>query len=148
TQAPNYYQPKKSNLKNENVKNKTLQNILRGRSDKEVNEQILEGEKRGKNGGKPSSLSAYRCAIIVDEYIDFIVFDLEDSTRLAMYVPEEGIYTRNTTIIKRVISWLEPGLNSNRAEDVIYHIKNKAVVRRRTVSRYLIPVKNGVFNLK
>jgi len=148
TQVTNYYQPKKSNLKNENLKNKTLQNILRGRRDKEVNEQILEWEKSGKKGGKPSSLSAYRCAIILNEYINFILFDLEENTRLAMYLPEEGIYTRNTTIIKRVISWLEPGLNSNRAEDVIYHIKNKAVVRRRTVSRYLIPVKNGVFNLK
>src|SRR5699024_2217143 len=77
-----------------------------------------------------------------------ILFDLEENTRVAMYQPHEGTYTRNTTLIKRVISWLEPKLNNNRAEEVIYHLTNRAEVREPTISRYLIPVANGVFNLK
>ncbi|MGQ3740947.1 phage/plasmid primase, P4 family, partial [Bacillus sp. Fil] len=58
------------------------------------------------------------------------------------------IYTQNTTVIKRVISWLEPKLNNTKAEEVIYHLTNKAEVKEKTNARYLIPVKNGVFNLK
>src|SRR5699024_5807850 len=88
------------------------------------------------------------CSLILPEYVDFILFDLEENTRVAMYQPHEGTYTRNTTLIKRVISWLEPNLNNNKAEEVIYHLTNNAEVKEPTVSRHLIPVKNGVFNLQ
>lgn len=51
-------------------------------------------------------------------------------------------------MIKRVISWLEPKLNNARSEEVIFHLTNMVEVREKTNSRYLIPVKNGIFNLK
>src|SRR5699024_2840570 len=107
-----------------------------------------EWELNNKQGRKPTTISPIRCSVILPKYVDFILFDLEENTRVAMYQPKEGIYTRNTTIIKRVISWLEPKLNSNKADEVIYHLTNRADIKEPTISRYLIPVQNGIFNLE
>ncbi|PEW67201.1 DNA primase [Bacillus cereus] len=135
------------------VKVKALQVIdlkkeLRDRYFEELARLEQEWEDNGKKGRKPITISPARCSVILPEYVNFILFDLEENTRLAMYLPEEGIYTQNTTVIKRVISWLEPKLNNTKAEEVIYHLTNTAEVKEKTNSRYLIPVKNGVFNLK
>ncbi|MGG1327416.1 phage/plasmid primase, P4 family [Bacillus tropicus] len=125
-----------------------LKKELQERYFKELSRLEKEWEDNGKKGRKPITISPARCSVILPEYIHFILFDLEEHTRLAMYVPEEGIYTQNTTVIKRVISWLEPKLNNTKAEEVMYYVANKAEVREKTNSRYLIPVQNGVFNLK
>lgn len=105
-------------------------------------------EAEGKNGRKPSVISPLRCAYLLSEQIPFILFDMEENTKLAMYLPNEGIYTRNEDHIKRIISWLEPHHNEQKAKEIIYHIKNQANVKEKTNVRHLIPVKNGVFNLK
>ncbi|EGQ3193254.1 TPA: DNA primase [Staphylococcus pseudintermedius] len=105
---------------------------------------IEEGEK----GRKPTVISPNRCAHLLKENLKFILFDLEENTKLAMYRAEEGIYTQNVSYIKRVISWLEPKLNSNKADEVIYHLKNRVDIKSKTNSPDLIPVKNGVFNRK
>ncbi|PEP86908.1 DNA primase family protein [Bacillus toyonensis] len=131
-----------------NVPMVDLKKELRARYVEELSRLEQEWEENGKKGRKPMMLSPARCSVILPEYIHFILFDLEEHTRLAMYVPEEGIYTQNTTMIKRVISWLEPKLNNTKAEEVIYHVTNKAKVKGKTNSRYFIPVQNGVFNLK
>ncbi|PFT97980.1 DNA primase [Bacillus thuringiensis] len=135
------------------VKVKDLQVIdlkkeLRDRYFEELSRLEQEWEDNGKKGRKPITISPARCSVILPEYISFVLFDLEENTRLAMYLPEEGVYTQNATVIKRVISWLEPKLNNTKAEEVIYHLTNKSEVKEKTNSRYLIPVKNGVFNLK
>ncbi|PEF32935.1 DNA primase family protein [Bacillus wiedmannii] len=125
-----------------------LKKELRSRYFEELSRLEKEWENNGKKGRKPITISPARCSVILPKYINFILFDLEENTRLAMYVPEEGIYTQNATVIKRVISWLEPKLNNTKAEEVIYHLTNTAEVKEKTNSRYLIPVQNGVFNLK
>ncbi|MGH0950475.1 phage/plasmid primase, P4 family [Bacillus mycoides] len=125
-----------------------LKKELRDRYFRELAKMEAEWEANGGKGRKPTTISPIRCAEILPEYISFILFDYEENTRLAMYQPIEGTYTRNVTLIKRVISWLEPKLNNSKAEDVIYHLTNKADMKEKTESRYLIPVKNGVFNLK
>ncbi|HEC2192903.1 TPA: DNA primase [Staphylococcus delphini] len=102
----------------------------------------------GKKGKKPTMISPNRCAHILKENLKFVLFDLEENTKLAMYKTEEGIYTQNVSYIKRVISWLEPKLNSNKADEVIYHLKNRVDIKSKTNSPDLIPVKNGVFNRK
>ncbi|HDP6161737.1 TPA: DNA primase, partial [Staphylococcus aureus] len=76
----------------------------------------------GKRGRKPTTISPIKCAYILNEHLTFILFDDEENTKLAMYQFDEGIYTQNTTIIKRVISYLEPKHNSNKADEVIYHL--------------------------
>ncbi|MEW2719816.1 phage/plasmid primase, P4 family [Staphylococcus aureus] len=102
----------------------------------------------GSKGRKPTVISPNRCAHLLKENLNFILFDLEENTKLAMYRAEEGIYTQNVSYIKRVISWLEPKLNSNKADEVIYRLKNRVDIKSKTNSPVLIPVKNGVFNRK
>lgn len=140
----NLYIEEKGKIKS----NKQLKSALENKRFIEMREMEKKWEENGGNGRKPTMISPIRCSIILREYINYVLFDLEEHTRIAMYLPEEGIYTRNITLIKRVISWLEPKLNSSKADDVIYHLTNMADIKEPTVSRYLIPVKNGVFNLK
>ncbi|UBH17371.1 DUF5906 domain-containing protein [Macrococcus armenti] len=63
-----------------------------------------------------------------------------------MYLETDGIYTQNYGIIKKHLSWLEPSLNNNRADEVIYHIRNRAKIREKTQQPHLIPVGNGIYN--
>lgn len=105
-------------------------------------------EDQGSKGRKPTTISAIRCAMVLQEYVRFALFDLEENTKLAMYLPDEGIYTQNATRIQRVISWLEPKHNENKAKEIIYHISNMSDVMEKTNDRYLIPVDNGIFNIK
>src|SRR5699024_5903417 len=118
----------------ESLKNRRFEELARLESEWELN---------NKQGRKPTTISPIRCSVILPEYVDFILFDLEENTRVEIYQPKEGIYTRNTTIIKRVISWHEPKLKSNKADEVIYHLTNRADIKEPTISRYLIPVQNG-----
>ncbi|WP_239762218.1 phage/plasmid primase, P4 family [Mammaliicoccus sp. I-M35] len=124
----------------------TVKDMLMKAGKQERERLISVWEEEGKNGRKPTSIGTNRCAYILDDLLTFRLFDLEENTKLAMYQEEEGIYTRNRTIIKRVISWLEPRLNERKAEEVIYHLTNTAKVTRQTEQPHLIPVNNGVFN--
>lgn len=151
----NVYVPKKQTNKvvpfngfSEQTSSKNLKEILQERRAIEIERAIEEWEEANKKGKKPSTLSTIQCTSILQEYIPFILFDLDENARLAMYQAKEGIYTNNTTLIKRVISWLEPTFNEIKASEVIYHLTNRAEVKERTTSRYLIPVQNGVFNLE
>lgn len=125
-----------------------LKEALQQRRYKELEEIHKAWEAEGKNGRKPGTISTIRCAMVLKEYVNFIVFDLEENTKLSMYLADEGIYTQNTTLIQRVISWLEPRHNKVKADEVMYYLKNNSDVKEKTNSRYLIPVKNGVFNLE
>lgn len=135
---PNVYDP-------ESVK-PSLQQRLKEVRQQELAQMKAVWEEEGKNGRKPTTIHPNRVAYILSDLLHFVLFDGEENTRVAMYVEDEGIYTQNTSMIKRVISWLEPKFNSNKADDVIYHIKNTAKIKRKTDSSTLIPVKNGVFN--
>ncbi|CAL28435.1 phage/plasmid primase, P4 family [Staphylococcus carnosus] len=103
-------------------------------------------EKGEASGAPPKTISPNRCAVLLNEHLTFILFDIEEGTRLAFYRQDEGIYTQNYTYIKRVISWLEPSYNQRKAEDVIFHLTNMVKIVPRTNEPHLIPVNNGVFN--
>lgn len=143
-----YMTGEKFQLHVNSIDSKELKEILESRRHEELALMRQQHEKEGGKGRPPKTINPARCAIILLEYIPFCLFDLEENTKLAMYLPDEGIYTRNATRIKRVISWLEPKLNSRKADDVIYHLTNRATIKEKTDSRYLIPVNNGVFNLE
>lgn len=127
---------------------KDLKFALIQRRQEELDKAQQEWEENGGNGKKPSILSTLQCAIILQEYIECCLFDERENTRLAIYLPKEGIYTQNRAIMQRLIGWLEPTHNERKAEDVIYHLRKDAKIRHKTSSRFLIPVNNGVFNLK
>lgn len=126
----------------------SLKQELIERRKQELARMKAEWEADGGKGRPPSILSTLQCSLILKEYVIFCLFDSEENTRLAMYEPDKGTYTQNETHIRRVIGWLEPKHNAQRAAEVIYHIWKDSEIRQKTVSRYLIPVKNGVFNLK
>ncbi|OJT35468.1 phage/plasmid primase, P4 family [Staphylococcus ureilyticus] len=98
------------------------------------------------SGRPPQTIGTNRCAVLLNDVIKFVIFDLEENTKLAMYQSEKGIYTQNTAIIKRIISWLEPRHNEKKAQEVIYHLTNMVDVIDKTNEPHLIPVNNGVFN--
>lgn len=106
-----------------------------------------EKEKGEAFGRPPQTIKPIRCAYLLNKHLNFILFDMEEDTKLAFYIENEGIYTQNYTYIRRVISWLEPKHNKRKADDVIYHlIHNFAPVTPRTNDPDLIPVNNGVYN--
>ncbi|MBO3062017.1 DNA primase family protein [Mammaliicoccus fleurettii] len=106
----------------------------------------IEAEEKGKS--EPKQLSTQRVAMLLQENIKFILFDLEKGSKIAMYLADEGIYTQNVGLIYRIISWLEPTFDQKKCDTVIFHIKNESEVTKKTASRFLIPVNNGVYNLK
>ncbi|EAF1043850.1 DNA primase [Listeria monocytogenes] len=144
------YSPKQSdNSYNINLKSrKNLAQLLNERRKKELEKLKEEWLISGGKGKQPSVISPIGCTIILKEFFRFCLFNMNENTRLAMYLEEDGIWTQNETYIRRFIGFLEPTLNANKASDVIYHLWKGAEVKEKTVSKYLIPVKNGVFNLK
>lgn len=141
-------QQEKVTEKNSLLFGKSLRSALIDRRKEEIAKMQADWEMSGGKGRPPSILSTLQCAIILQEYIRFCLFDSEENTRLAMYQPNVGTYTQNETQIRRVIGWLESKHNAQKASEVIYHIWKDADIKPKTLSRYLIPVKNGVFNLK
>lgn len=125
-----------------------IQKELNQRRHKELAVVKQQWEDNGKTGRPPQTISPLRCAVVLEDFFSFVLFDLEENSRVAMYLPKDGIYTQNETLIRRYIATLEPKHNSIKARDVIYHLTNRAEIKRKTHSRYLIPVNNGVFNLQ
>lgn len=130
---------------------KNVKELLNGLREEELQHmrEVWEKEKeKGEAFGRPpQTIKPIRCAYILNEHLNFILFDMEEDTKLAFYMENEGIYTQNYTYIRRVISWLEPKHNKRKADDVIYHlVHNFAPVTPRTNDPDLIPVNNGVYN--
>ncbi|MCH4984914.1 phage/plasmid primase, P4 family [Macrococcus sp. PK] len=112
----------------------------------ELNNLIDIWTRDGKNGNKPKALPTWLVCSLIMKEIPFVLFDNEEHTKIAMYLETDGIYTQNYGIIKKHLSWLEPSLNNNRADEVIYHIRNRAKIREKTQQPHLIPVGNGIYN--
>ncbi|MBN6092372.1 DNA primase family protein [Staphylococcus saprophyticus] len=129
------------NQKDESIQQR-LENI--GFQERQDMEKVWEAE--GKKGRKPNTIEPNRCAYLLRQELNFLLFDNEENTKLSVYLEDEGIYTQNVFTIKKLISYIEPKFNSRKADDVIYHIKNKAQIRPKTNAPHLIPVKNGIFN--
>ncbi|MCG1665060.1 phage/plasmid primase, P4 family [Staphylococcus epidermidis] len=131
-----------------NYENENIEQKLNRLGIEERERMIKSWESDNKRGKKPNVISTNRCANILIENMNFLLFDEEENTKLAMYQEDRGVYTQKTSLIKRIISYLEPKHNSNKADDVIYHIRNRTEIKEKTNSPYLIPVNNGVFNRK
>lgn len=113
------------------------------------NEARSEKEEIKNNGEiKQHRLTPVEVANIMKQILPFAMFDLNEGSRVAMYVIGEGIYTQNTTFIKRYIAKVENTFSDRQADQVLTHLRNESPVKKKTRSRYLIPVKNGVFNIK
>lgn len=109
-----------------------------------INEQLeAEGSKK-----KVNALSIPQTIKILRQYIEFCIFDEMEGARLAMYQPDKGIYTQNTTIIERVLNYTEYGARSARFTELIKALTRIAPIRPKTVDKDIITVKNGLVDLK
>lgn len=109
-----------------------------------INEQLeAEGSKK-----KVNTLSIPQTIKILRRYIEFCIFDDMEGARLAMYQPDKGIYTQNTTIIERVLNYIEYGAKSARFTEIIKALAREVPIRPKTIDKDLITVKNGVVDLK
>ncbi|MBF7023645.1 phage/plasmid primase, P4 family [Staphylococcus kloosii] len=109
---------------------------------------IEEWESNGQRGFKPTYISTLQCANILNDFCEFVVFNEEEDSRLAVYQPNKGIYTVNTLYIAQIIGWLEPKNNKQRTDEVIFYLRRDAKTREKTNQPHLIPVNNGVYNQK
>lgn len=103
----------------------------------------IEGSKKRVN-----ALSISQTIKILRKYIEFCIFDDMEGARLAMYQPDKGIYTQNTTIIERVLNYIEYGAKSARFTEIIKALAREVPIRPKTIDKDLITVKNGVVDLK
>lgn len=97
--------------------------------------------------GKVPRLDTLAAAYILEKHFETCVFSGDENTRLAIYDPDQGIYTQNYDQIKWLIALMYAPFSEREALDVIYHMKNDAPTKQLTIDRYLIPVNNGIFNL-
>ncbi|UJF15006.1 phage/plasmid primase, P4 family [Jeotgalibaca sp. MA1X17-3] len=147
-----YEKAQKEETSKKKIKQPTSYKDLEGKltelgiREREAREETV-GKGKNEQTIKPR-LEQLEVAKILKSYLRFCLFNLEEGTRLALYLPFEGVYTQNETLIKRCVFYLEDTLTERQAEDVIYKITNLSIVKEKTNSRYLIPVNNGVFNLK
>ncbi|RRK09360.1 DNA primase, partial [Lactiplantibacillus garii] len=86
-------------------------------------------------------------ADILRRHFHFCLFANNESERLAVYLPDQGIYTQNYLFLKQLIAIMYRPFVERQAEDVIYHLKTVAKVQTLTNDRYLVPVNNGIWNL-
>lgn len=135
-------------IKKDTLTFEQLKTELRARKEFEIATLVEKMEAEGSKAQKPTSLSPLHCSYVLNEYLTFCMFEEAEGQRLAMYVPEDGIYTQNEDLMRKIISWLEPSLDHRKAGTVLYHLKMQADFKPKTISRILIPVKNGVFNLQ
>ncbi|WP_157054769.1 DNA primase family protein [Liquorilactobacillus capillatus] len=98
--------------------------------------------------GKLPKLPKLAVANIFRRHIDYCTFSSDEMSRIAIYIPMEGIYTQNYGLVKKIISYIEPALTENQAETVIYFLKNRATIREPIHSGNLISVSNGIYNIK
>ena len=106
-------------------------------------ELAIEGSKKQVN-----ALSISQTIKILRQYIEFCIFDDMEGARLAMYQPDKGIYTQNTTIIERVLNYIDYGAKSARFTEIIKALAREVPIRPKTIDKDLITVKNGVVALK
>lgn len=123
-------------------------NVLEADSIERKRNSLSDEERKTVGIGDLPKLSKLAAAGIFMRHFNYCIFGYGEDERLAFYIPFEGIYTQNYGLLKRIISYIEPALTESQAETVIYHIKNKAKATSPLHESNLIPVGNGIFNLK
>ena len=133
--------PGKGNLYGDDLKSELIR-----RRNEILDKLIQQAEMNGKQ--KPTKLGPRMVATLLNDYIEFCLFDDTDGAKLAMYLPDEGIYTQKLLTIYKHVSWVESTFSQSQADTVMFHLKNIVSLRELTKSRHLIPVNNGVYNFK
>lgn len=107
-----------------------------------LNDEKPDGEKEIKK------LSPLMVAYLFEKAFHYGLFDTGENARIAFYQPTTGTYTRNARILYRYISWFEPMLTKNQADNVIFSLTNRAPHLKTSDDENYIAVGNGLFNIK
>ncbi|WP_181399119.1 phage/plasmid primase, P4 family [Apilactobacillus micheneri] len=103
---------------------------------------------------RDGKLSYLAGAKIMLKYFYFTRFSIDEGERIAIYVnnkesPQYGLYTRNYDYIKRIINAINPHYPSKGIHEVLEKLEMMVVnVKKPEHTKNLIPVGNGIFNLK
>lgn len=94
-------------------------------------------------------MGTYECSQMMLKKYSFVIIGNEENAPLFVYKGnDEGIYTSNYLYIQKLIYAEEQRYTERQVNDVIFKIKMNAPIRKAENNRFLIPVNNGVFNLK
>ncbi len=101
------------------------------------------------NNGKPLRMNENIAARILGKYCEFrLIGPNPDKSPLYIYNLQTGIYESNEKQLNKFIKAVVPFYNPPQWKNVIGHLKTDARWVRPLADRYLIPVNNGVYNLK
>ena len=87
-----------------NYENESIEQKLNRLGIEETERMIKSWESDNKRGKKPDVISTNRCANILIEKMNFLLFDEEEKPKLEMNKEERGVYTKKTCVKKRIIS--------------------------------------------
>ena len=96
---------------------------------------------------KEKKMDVFECASWLMQHHTFKVLGMGDNARLAMYLPDEGIYSMERTPIERLIIDLGDYTKRQRVE-IIDVIRIKVPEVEPETHPDLIPVANGIYNRK
>ena len=108
------------------VKAKSTQKVFKNqqemrtvlRDEVEVWQLSHQTDKQAETNIKPK-LPPLAGARIMFRHFDFCLFSHDESERMAVYLPNDGIYTQNYRYLKRLIALMYPSYNLRQALDVI-----------------------------
>src|SRR5699024_4269080 len=105
----------------------------------------------GGTGNKPNKLPHSIIAQTLKQHTRFVQLNSgrnDENSPLYVYLEDEGIYSSNHSIIDKYIRIVEWQVSRHDQSEVYNFLSNTAERVEQTKDRYLIPVNNGIFNLK
>ena len=105
----------------------------------------------GGTGNKPNKLPHSIIAQTLKQHTRFVQLNSgrnDENSPLYVYLEDEGIYSSNRSIIDKYIRIVEWQVSRHDQSEVYNFLSNTAERVEQTKDRYLIPVNNGIFNLK
>lgn len=117
----------------------------------ERNRMLALWEDGDKKGRRPSKLPPFRVAYLLKEQTRFVQLktnNTDSNPPCYMYLEDEGIYTSNRAYIDKYMRIVESRLSRHDQNEIYNFLQDTAETVDKTENRYLIPVKNGIFDLK
>lgn len=135
-------------MDNEEWKENNLKKLEAEIKNKDIKTKYSFMEKFSKAGGNNKRLTTIECATELLKSYHFVLLGNDEGSRLFVYMADEGIYTANITYIYRLIYPLEPQFTENQVRDVYFKIKMQCEIKEPVHSPNLIPVSNGIYDVK
>lgn len=110
-----------------------------------------EAKKENGNTRKPFKINPITVAYILKRHTRFVQLKTnrtDNNPPVYLYNEDEGIYTNNRAMIDRYMRIVEGKLSRHDQNEIYNFLQDTAEVVDQTKDRYLIPVNNGIFDLR